>query len=439
MKNIASLFRPLFLWLCILFPLQAEVQVIKNNIVPNRIRSMIVVLSADWVGQIPPSGRVNGPESLTTLYPGQKVALALIAEGPERDKLLNGLNLHLRFSSPTKGVSEQHDLKPAAIRPIKAEGADIAILMLKAGGIAQQDQAYLEKATSLVTFAVFLPEWTAPIVNQAEEVHIAVTISGIPLVTTIEPVSIKVRPAADWLNDPSPSREEIGKYMTRYHEDLSPGRLLSLLKAVASYDDIIKVPPVCCFFVIAYKENLAARNTAIDLFPSLDQKTQNVLLLILQMGGQDVSSLFPMLPVGPVASLKTVDTQEDPRNLPHFKGPVEPESVRKVGIIMDQCWAGWMATGDRSYLRALVGLLEGAEDFPAFQSWTNTRGGVNGLTAQVASGLAYQIAGWSLGSFQRTDPHVADWLLFWENDPAFPALLRNEIASLPNNPAFRRK
>lgn len=49
------------------------------------------------------------------------------------------------------------------------------------------------------------------------------------------------------------------------------------------------------------------------------------------------------------------------------------------------------------------------------------------------------LVGWSIGSFQRTDPHASDWLLFWEHDAAFPSGLRKEIASLAANPAFQRK
>ncbi|MFH0980448.1 MAG: hypothetical protein V2A79_02785, partial [Planctomycetota bacterium] len=60
------------------------------------------------------------------------------------------------------------------------------------------------------------------------------------------------------------------------------------------------------------------------------------------------------------------------------------------------------------------------------------------LNAQVARGMAYQIAGWSLSSFQRTDPQVADWLLFWENDPNMPSTIRAQIASLFDNPIFRK-
>ena len=96
-----------------------------------------------------------------------------------------------------------------------------------------------------------------------------------------------------------------------------------------------------------------------------------------------------------------------------------------------------MATGDQSYLRAIVDRLDGAEDFPAYQSWAKAHGGVKGMNSRVAEGLVYQIAGWSLGSFQRSDPLVADWLLFWKDDATFPSKSKKEIEGLASNPAFK--
>jgi hypothetical protein len=418
--------------------LRADVPVVKDNQVKNRIRPNIVVLSADWIRQIPSSGRVNSPEILTSLYPGQKITVAILTEGPDRDALLNGMKMNLRFSSPSKGTQEFNDLKPVATRQIKAEGADFAMMALNAGGISLQDRTAMEKATSLVSFAVFETDWSVPMGDPVEEVQISVALSGSSSLSTIEPMTIKVRPAGDWMKEPLPSREEVGRYMNRYHEDMAPGHLLLLLRAIAESGDI-QMPSIFGFFTVAYKENQTARDAAVTLFPTLDKKTQDTLLVILRLGGQNLSTLLPALTKERVASFDGLAALKDARDLPHYKDPVTPEAVSSIGVIMDQCWAGWMATGDKSYLRALVGLLEGAPDSKVFESWQNTRGGVKGLNAQVARGLAYQIAGWSIGSFRRTDPLVSDWLLFWENDPAFPPMLRKEIASLSNNPAFRRK
>jgi hypothetical protein len=394
-------------------------------------------LSADWAGQIPPSGRVNAPEFLNSIYPGQKIALVLMAEGPDRDKMLNGIKIHVRFVSSKTGVAELRDLNPVAIRQIKAEGADVALLVLMAGGIAKKDLTEMEKNTSFVCFAVFQPDWTAPDVGTAGETQITATIAGNQKAIAIEPLKITVRPTTDWLKELPPGREELSKDSNRYHEYMPPGRLLARLGAMAKSGNL-KIDSIVTYFAIAYRENVAARNAAIALFPVLDQDTKNALAFVLRLGGQDVGKLLPTVAPDTIASFNSVEPLGDPRVQLHFQDPVSPEQVRNIGVIMDRCWAGWMATGDQAYLKPLVGLLDGAADYPILQAWIKSRGGVKGLNAQVARGLAYQIAGWSIGSFERTDPHVSDWLLFWEKDSTFSPTVRKEIGTIAGNPAFRR-
>ncbi len=72
-----------WLWLTLSLALAAhgEVQVTKDAPTPNRIRPTLLILSGAWSGQIPPTGRVNAPEFLSSVYPGQKIALALLARG----------------------------------------------------------------------------------------------------------------------------------------------------------------------------------------------------------------------------------------------------------------------------------------------------------------------------------------------------------------------
>ena len=226
--------------------------------------------------------------------------------------------------------------------------------------------------------------------------------------------------------------------MNRHREDLSPGQVLNWFRVLAK-SPALKAPPVSAFFAFTFKASPAARAAAVEAYPTLDPEIQPALLWVLRLGGYDLSQLLPTLSREALATFNAVEALPDPRLLPQFQDPVNLQAVRDIGNVMDQCWAGWMATGDRSYLRALVGLLEGAADYEAFKAWQNERGGAKGLNARVVRGLAYQIAGWSISSFQRTDPLVADWLHYWQNEPAVPAAVRREIAALPTNPAFQRK
>lgn len=436
-----------FRWAILLLPLcvsvssRADLQIAKGG-TPNRIEPKVFVLGADWLGRTPNSKEANAPEFLESLYPGQSMVLAVMAVGPDRDTLLNGSTIRVTVSVPDHSNFERHGLKARATRHIKAEGADFTLGILNAVGISQKANADLEDAMARTSISVFYPGWTVPFVDKADDVRIAVAVSSNRSETILEPVIIKVRPTADWLGAPPPTMEELGKYMNRYHQNMAPGRLLALLQT-ADLGGGLNAPSVLGFFAFAFRERSEAREAAVAVFPSLPPRAQFAVAAVFRFGGQDISGILPQLvrnlPPKAIESLNAIVPLKDPRLSLEFKDPVSVSALRNLGTIMDECWAGWMATGDPSYLRALVGLLTGKSDFPAYQAWLKARGGVQGLNARVARGLAYPIAGWSIGSFERTDPLVSDWIYYWERDPAFPPLLRDELYALPGNPAFRRQ
>jgi hypothetical protein len=250
---------------------------------------------------------------------------------------------------------------------------------------------------------------------------------------------LKIRPTRDWLTGSALSAETASKQMNRYRAGVAPGQLIASLAAFAR-EGHLGVSSVSSYFAFAFNANPVAHAEAIALGAQGNPELQPALLRVLRLGGADLPKLFPAL--AGTAALEPFETMapiDDPRKLPRFHDPVDLQAVSNLGNTMDQCWAGWMATGDKTYLRTLVDLLEGADDFAALTQWQKARTGAKGLNAHVARGLAYQIAGWSIGSFQRTDPLVMDWLLYWQNDPSVSPTVRREIATLPTNPAFRQK
>jgi hypothetical protein len=395
------------------------------------------MISGDWMEHSPPSKRVNAPEFLDLLYPGQKLVLAILAEGADRDKILQGVGLSVAVKADSGRFHDEEALKPLGLRKIKAEGADLALITLRAGGISLNDQSALENSTSMVTFATFESIWTTPVVDREEGLQISATLTGKGTATTLEPVRVKIRPTAAWMKEPAASMEDVGKYLNRYHDNLSPGRLLSLLKNVSDMGGLDNLSALS-FFAAAFRERAGARDAAVAMFPTLDQNTQAAVALAFRFAGLDISRFEKKLPAPLAASFSTFPPLKDPRKAMVYRDPVTVDVVRGIGSTMDECWGCWMATGDESYLRALVDLLGGAADYPVLQAWMKTRGGVKGLNASVARGLAYQTAGWSIGAFQKADPRVADWLLYWNGDPTFPSGLRKELDGLYTNPAFRQ-
>jgi hypothetical protein len=417
---------------------RADPQTVANQPVPDRIQPRLVVLSADWAARIPPSGPVNAPTALSAVAPGQRIALGILADAADRDRMLDGVSATFSFTPGPAKPAPPGALKPVTIRPIKAEGIDVVLLAMKAAGISEADRLKVKAGSLLVALAIFAPDWTAPTVASATDIEIRAALRGTVVPVVLPPAHLQVRPATGWPGQPLPTVEALDKRMNRYQQDMTPGQMLAWF-TVAAKGGMLRTPPVYAYFAIALQSNPLDRAAAVDAYPALGADVQPELLRVLRLGGQDLPRLFPQLPASALAPFESVPPLADAHALPHFQDPVAAQAVREIGNRMDECWAAWMATGDQSYLRALVDLLAGAPDYPAFTAWEATRGGVKGLNARVARGLAYQIAGWSIGSFQRTDPLVADWLDYWQNDPTVPAVIRQEIASLPTNPAFRRK
>lgn len=416
---------------------RAEVRLTTGAPPPTELRPAIVLFASDWLDRIPPTGRVNAPDFLHNLHAGQRLTIGLMAKGAERDQLLRGLTGRIHVITHPGETAHSFDLKPASVRQIKAEGADMALLAIAAGGVQGEDRAKMESAMSLVSLAAMAQDWTVPADRPPTEVEIRVELSG-PATVAIEPVHLPVKPAADWLKEAPPSAEAIGKQMTRYHSARAPGEVIAWFQAMAR-TPALRSPAVYGYFVFSFQANAATRAAAIAAYPSLPPETQSALLWVLRLGGSDLRRTFPALPEEAIARYDSVTSLPDPRQLPEFRDPVDPSAVKQLGNTMDLCWSGWMATGDKTYLRTLAGLLSHPGDFAELQAWQRNRGGEKGLNARVANGLGYQIAGWSIGSFQRTDPLVADWMAFWQNDSGTPDIVRRELGGLATNPAFRRR
>jgi hypothetical protein len=418
----------LFLFLAL--SLRAEVPTSAENPAANRIRPVAVVLSPDWTARIPPAGAVNAPEFLTTVYPGQRIAIGLIAEGPDRAHAFDGAKLRV--------ARAPREFAPIAVRPLKAEGADFALMVLEAAKLSQTQQSEIAAKSTLLTLAVFDPDWTVPAADAPTELTLTAEISGTTQPVTLEPIRLKVRPTNDWLAGPPPAAHAAAQQMNRYRPGVAPGELIAALGAVAR-ENRLGIAAVSSYFAFAFKTNPDARAAAIAAYERADPDLQPALLRVLRLGGADLPVLFPSLSADALEPFEMLAPLEDPRKLPREQDPVDPQAVSKFGNTMDQCWAGWMTTGDQSYLRALVDLLADAGDFPALSAWQQAHTGAKGLNARVVRGLRYMIAGWSISSFQHTDPLVMDWLRYWQKDPTVPAIIRSEIAALPTNPAFKRK
>lgn len=403
-----------------------------------RVHPRVAVFEGGWPDRLPPRGSVNAPNFLETLSPGQTIRFGLIAQGPERDTLLRGATGRLTIRLLPGSAQETFEFRSGTIRALKAQGADAALVALSAAGISDAEREKLRAATVLTSLAISTTSWTVPDTPEITEVELLLELSGDLAGAPIPPSPLPIKSTPAWLQSPAPTPEALAQTMNRYRGDLSPGEYLARLRSLAA-TPALNARSVRSFLVHRLRSDPATRAATVASFPILDARTQDAALLLLRLAGEDLRTLFPTLPESQLAKFTATTPLAPPVLSPGFRDPVQPQAVKELGNIMDDCWGAWMATGETRHLRALVDLLAHQADFAEFETWQKRRGGEKGLNARVANGLAYQIAGWSIGSFQRTDPLVADWLAYWQDDPETPEAIRRELKSLPLNPAFRRR
>ena len=85
----------------------------------------------------------------------------------------------------------------------------------------------------------------------------------------------------------------------------------------------------------------------------------------------------------------------------------------------------------------MIKMLAWHADYDAFQKMQAEHVKIKELTPQIAHGLAYSSAGLSLGSFQRSDPLVADYIAATLADARTPDNIKAELRQLLTNPAFK--
>jgi hypothetical protein len=101
-------------------------------------------------------------------------------------------------------------------------------------------------------------------------------------------------------------------------------------------------------------------------------------------------------------------------------------------------WAVFGATGQFKPVKTIASALGWRADYEEFDKLRKTPNHPSTLTPSIVRGVVYMAAGWSLGSFQRTDPLVADYIDYLLASPDTPESVKSELTGLSSNAAFKR-
>jgi len=388
--------------------------------------------AARWKGLLP---EVNMADIRKTAYPGQHLTLAVGAQGqsPGRDRLL--ADATYAFTVTYGGVTKSFkDLHPSRTWRIKAEGADFVRTVIHGAKIEAPD---LDAITSMISLALFEVDWTVP--QDAKDgtatFTATVTTPGTPAQTlsetTVDIWSYDRAAREGGFVDPKACNE----WIMSYYQHPAPSRLLHALRA-GKDDPRMFAPMMLTFYLDVLKSDPGA---AADLMARLGAEEGFVRMfgyLLLKTAGYDMKTILDGLP-----KEQRSDFDRLLGNFPALPDPYDlsPDAtdVMKVPNRLDMLWSHFLVTGNPEPVRAIAGILEWRDDGKAFLALQKSGKKMEGPTLELSKGLTYMTAGWSLSSFVRSHPLVADYVALWQADMTTPKVVKEELGTLLTNDAFK--
>jgi hypothetical protein len=376
--------------------------------------------------------RVNAPPLRRVVVPGQGIAIAVFAEGDGRDALLQGATFVYRIRLDGKETAVGPH-RADAVKAVKAEGADFVVQLLGAAGVADADRKKVNEATTLVSVAAVLPDWTAPDVKMRREAVVegeATLAFGekvrlVPARFAVETWAAAA--AAPPFRDPA----TLQQWMNGYALAPEPQHLGAALRIAAGAG----AHPLAVLGFPTHAIEVAPPGAVPAVVAALkdeDERSRALGAVALRWARKDASALVETL--SPEWRTRVEAFPAPPGGYALDPAPSELDATTKK---MDLLWGELMATGRPEPVRAIADLLRYRDDYSVFAEARKTPGKKKETTPALARGVLYMTAGWSLASFARGSPIVADYVAAWQEDETVPPVVRDELRRLLVNEAFR--
>ena len=230
-------------------------------------------------------------------------------------------------------------------------------------------------------------------------------------------------------NDPE---QFFGNFLQTYYRQPNPARLLPALQFLISQQTVHPHPglteEVAAFLSAALKANPVAEKDFLARIANQPPLTRAFGLLILRAAGYDISSVLNTL---------TAEDQQKFAGLHPLDDPFDLTPTQQLFGHLDLMWSTFGATGGFRPVQTIASTLAWRPDYDEFQKASKAPDHHLTLTPSIVRGVAYTAAGWSLESFQRNDPLVADYIEYLIASPDTSDMIKSEIKGLSTNPAFK--
>ncbi len=382
------------------------------------------VVQIQWVHTL---NLVNAPQSVHFLNPGQCIRIGIYSTGDNRDDYLRKSKLSFRVNFA--GHNDVHPLSvPSDFKQIKPEGEDFAAAALGAAGVK-----FPEAMKTMASLGVSADHWCVPADSGDGTATVEAEVESPSGHQVLNSSTIQIESFDSGARKPFKDAKEFGDFLQTYYRQPNPARLLPVLQFLVAdqtgHARKGQAEIISAFIGAAAKADPNAAKdfqTRIVVQPPM---TRALGLLILRWAGYDISSVLNAWSAEDRQKFLSITPLQDPYDLTPTKDLFQH---------LDMMWAVFEATGEFKPVKTIASALSWRSDYDDFDELRKTPNHPSTLTPSIVRGVTYTAAGWSLWSFQRNDPLVADYIDYLLASSDTPESVKSELMGLSTNPAFKR-
>lgn len=369
---------------------------------------------------------VNAPQNLKLLNPGECIRIGIVANGDNADSLLE--KTQLAFRVEFAGQAQDHALAPfAGIKQIKPEGADFVMHALAAANVEPPP-------LSMASLGASADKWCVPEDAQDGTATIDAEIECPAGHQKQSRVKIQIESLETGSKHAFKNEEDFEQFTMSYHFQPNPARLYpELLFFCADQkisSDRSEVLIQAAFLGAALKADPAAAKDFMARIAARNECPQGLGMMALLMGGYNIDPVLDTMNAEDRQMFKEHSKLPDPYD---FGSPAEAPTH------FDMLWGIFTASGEFAPMRKIASALAWRPDWDDYVVARNSSHPPKAWTPSLGRALAYTAAGWSMNSFQHTDPLAADYIDFLIASPGTPDAIKAELKGLLTNPAFQRQ
>jgi hypothetical protein len=368
---------------------------------------------------------VNVPMNVTLLNPGQCVRVGVIATGDNRDSYLEKTKLSFRIKFA--GQSQDHALAPIAeYKQIKPEGGDFVTAALAAGGIPNP-------MLTMASLGVSAEKWCVPVDAVDGTATLETEVETPSGHQNLKRATVQIESYETGSKKLFKDANELSDFLQTYYRQPHPARLLPAMQAAITYQtanpksDFIE--NAAAFLSAALKADPVAAQDFLTRIGNQPPLTRGLGLTILRSSGYDIQTVVKTLGPG---------DQEKIQSMPPLPDPYDMTANGELFHHLDLMWSTFGATGQLQPVKTIASALSWRSDYDNFDKMRKSGTRITELTPSIARGLAYGASGWSLSSFQRSDPLAVDYIEYMLASPDIPDSVKTELKGLSTNPAFKQ-